>query len=162
MRYWIDGYNLLFKLPALKGSLEEKRRALIIELNRQAKHLNLQITVVFDAADPHRSLDLISHYDALEIIYTTSRSTADESILHAIETTKNPINLCIVTSDKDLAHKAKNLGAQTLSLADFLKRLAKKQKNKRAKPPVSQDSPRQIERLTKIFEKKLQESQDFF
>lgn len=162
MHYWIDGYNLLFKLPDLKGSLEEKRRALIIELNRQAKHLLLQITVVFDATDPTRPLDFLSHYDAIEIIYTTSRSTADESILQTVEQARNPLDLCIVTSDKDLSHKAKNLGAQTLSLANFLKRIAKKQKNKRTSPTVSQDSPKQIDRLTKIFEQRLKESKSDF
>jgi predicted RNA-binding protein with PIN domain len=152
MQYWIDGYNLIFKLPDLKGSLEEKRRVVIKELNAQARRLSLEITVVFDAQDPARSLDHICHYDALAIIYTTSHQTADESILQMIANSRTPLDFCIVTSDKDLAHKASLLGAQTLSLANFWKRIKKKQKY--GSYVDCRDSPREIARLEKIFEER--------
>ncbi len=158
MRYWIDGYNLLFRLPLTKESLEAKRKRVILDLNEQAELLGLDITLVFDAFDKTRSLDLRSHYQALEIIYTTSKQTADESILDSIECSRHPEKICVVTSDKDLARKSKVLRANTLSLKEFFHFIFKRQKKAAASSFVEcKDSPREIDRLLKIFEKKLDE-----
>ncbi len=159
MRYWIDGYNLLFRLPLTKESLENKRKRVILDLNEQAELLGLEITVIFDAADQTRSLDRRSHYYALEIIYSTSKQTADESILDSVECSFHPEKICVVTSDKDLSRKAKALRANTLSLKEFFLFIAKKQKKKKAASHIEcADSPKEIERLLKIFEKKLEDN----
>ena len=158
MRYWVDGYNLLFRLPLSKESLQTKRERIIYELNEKSSELHLEITLVFDAFDRDRNLDSRSHYDFLEIIYTTSKETADESILESIEHIKNPSTICVVTSDKGLSRKAKNLGANAISLKEFFTLLEKKTKKKERPTPAFQESPKEIERLRKIFEKKLEES----
>ena len=116
------------------------------------------ITVVFDAFDRDRNLDARSNYQALEIIYTTSKQTADESILESIEHTRHPEKICVVTSDKDLARKAKVRRANTLSLKEFFHFIHKRQKRKTSTPIECKESPREIERLRKIFEKRLRES----
>ena len=161
MHYWIDGYNLLFRLSTVKGTLEKKRQDLILELNEQAKTLNLQTTVVFDSSDKGRVLDTRSHYDALEIIYTTSKKTADDSILDSVEFSSYPEDICVVTCDKDLARKAKALKANTLSLEDFFKLLTKRQNKKQRELESSLEcveSPRELSRLLSIFEKKFLEN----
>jgi uncharacterized protein len=158
MRYWIDGYNLLFRLPLTKESLANKRKRVILDLNEQAELLSLDITIIFDAEDQERNLDRRSHYRSLEIIYSTSKQTADESILDSIECSYHPEKICVVTSDKDLSYKAKVLRANTLSLKEFFLFIAKKQKKKSATSYIEcTDSPREIARLLKIFEKKLEE-----
>lgn len=161
MHYWIDGYNLLFRLSLAKGTLEKKRQDLILELNRQATTLNLQITVVFDSSDKERVLDTRSHYDALELIYTTSRKTADDSILDSVEFSSYPEDICVVTCDKDLARKAKALKANILSLEDFFAFLSRRQdKNQRIINESIEcvESPRELSRLLSIFEKKFLEN----
>ena len=120
MHYWIDGYNLLFQLPSSKGSFEIKRQKLILDLNSQAKSLSIQTTVVFDSSEKDRDLNTRSHYEALEIIYTSSKKTADDFILDSVEFSSHPEEMCIVTSDKDLARKSRALRANTLSLEGFL------------------------------------------
>lgn len=162
MHYWIDGYNLLFYLPKerlSKSSFEDKRRALILEINRQALDLSLTITIVFDASDPMATYDSKSHYKSLEIIYTHPRKTADEAILEAVRLHKRPQELCVVTSDKDLSSKALYLGAITLSLPEFLHFLSKKQHVKTRKNHNSdlefKESAQEFERLLKLFSREI-------
>lgn len=158
MHYWIDGYNLLFYLPKArhsKTSFEEKRRALILEINKQALDLSIQITLVFDASDQKATHDSRSHYDSLEIIYTHPKKSADEAILEAVKLHKRPSTLCVVTSDKDLSSKACYLGAVTLSLPEFLHFLSKKQHVKKVashNPELEfKESAQEFERLLRLF-----------
>ncbi|MES2199491.1 MAG: NYN domain-containing protein [Chlamydiota bacterium] len=154
MQYWIDGYNLLFRIPHLQGSLEEKRKQLILDLNDLAKKSKLSFVLVFDANDKDRSLDSRSNYDALEIIYTTSKKTADEAILERVEAVRHPATVCVVSSDKGLTSQVRALGAQVLSLSEFCLFLDKKRMKKQNLRIGSecQDSPKEMDRLLKIFE----------
>ncbi len=157
MHYWIDGYNLLFHISSSKASFRKKREDLIIELNTQATRLNIQITIIFDAFDKEKNLDMRTHYGDLEIIYSTSKQTADESILDSIERSRSPSNICVVTADNDLARKAKALKANILSLKEFLGFLKKREKKATQNSLEWMDSPKEISRLLNIFERKLKE-----
>jgi uncharacterized protein len=161
MHYLIDGYNLLFRLPKTKGSLENKRLLLIEELNDAISKLHLQATVVFDASD-ERSFSTRSHYDAIEIVYTTKKISADAYILNHVEESRKPGGLCVVSSDSELIRKSKALGSKTMQLKEFLAMIQKKQvKLKRKSRPAAffecKDSSKEIARLLMIFEKKLLE-----
>lgn len=155
MQYWIDGYNLLFKMPSLEGSLEEKRRQLILDLNAYSKKLHLSFILVFDAKTKGAPLALRSHYDSLEILYATGSKTADEAILEEIELLGIGSRACVVTSDRGLAYQARALGTSTMSLLEFVQFLTKKQKRRSLPLVESKDSPKEIERLCKIFEQRL-------
>lgn len=154
MQYWIDGYNLLFKMPHLKGSLEEKRRQLILKLNHFAKEHNLPFTLVFDATKDKDRHSFRSHYDQIEIIYATAAPTADEYIIQHVESASNRSTICVVSSDKGLIFQVRTLGAETLSLREFVNFLDKKHHKKKTSWVEPQESPREIERLRKIFEEK--------
>lgn len=156
MQYWIDGYNLLFRITHLQGSLEEKRSQLISELNSLSKKSGLVFVLVFDANDKSRSLDSRSHYDALEIIYTTSKKTADEAILERMEGVRHPATVCVVSSDKGLTSQVRALGGQVLSLSEFCLFLNKKRLKKQNLKVQSEckESPIEIDRLQKIFEER--------
>jgi len=151
MQYWIDGYNLLFKMPSLEGPLEKRRRVLIAELNRFAKKFSLSFIVVFDADPKTGPFDMRSHYDELEIVYAASKETADEAILEGIECSRSKRTICVVSSDKGLTDKARALGAETLSLSEFVHFLGKK-RSKAHLPVECRDSPKEMDRLLKIFE----------
>ncbi len=124
----------------------------------QAQALGIAITVVFDAFDKEKNLDMRTHYKDLEIIYATSKQTADEAILDTLERSKSPSNICVVTSDNDLARKAKVLKASILSLKDFLEFLRKRHKKESQREVDWKDSPKEISRLLQIFEEKLSKS----
>jgi len=149
MHYWIDGYNLLFSLPKTalhKQSLEARRNALISKINTQAELLALTITLVFDGSSD--SPEHLSHHKSLELLYT--RQSADEAILERIRISTHPKEICVVTSDKGLSSKAKELGAHTLSLQNFSALLSKKHKKPLDSKEV-QESPHEIQRLLKLF-----------
>ncbi|MBS0628580.1 MAG: NYN domain-containing protein [Verrucomicrobia bacterium] len=156
MQYWIHAYNLLFRFTHVKGPLEEKRSQLIFGLNSLSKKSGLIFVLVFDANDKNRSLDCRSHYDALEIIYTTSKKTADEAILERLEGVRHPATVCVVSSDKGLTCQVRTLGGQTLSLSEFCLFLNKKRfkKQKENIPSDCKESPKEIDRLQRIFEER--------
>jgi predicted RNA-binding protein with PIN domain len=142
-------------MPYLKGSLEEKRRQLILKLNHIAKEQGLCFTLVFDASKDKDRPCFRSHYDEIEIIYATAAPTADEYIIQHVEGTKKPSSLCVVSSDKGLIAQVRALGTETLSLQDFVKFLEKKHRKRQSVSFEAKDSPKEIERLRKIFEEKL-------
>jgi predicted RNA-binding protein with PIN domain len=121
-------------------------------IEMQAEKLSLRVTVFFDASDPLQDHDSRTHLRNLEIIYTHPKKSADDAIVEALEIHKSPSQICVVTSDKGLSKKANSLGAKILSISDFLLFLQKKHKRNNSSTDISvQDSPREIERLLKIF-----------
>ena len=69
MRYYIDGYNLLFYHDPSLQQLKLNRGLLLDQLNEKAALLNMDLCIVFDAAY-QLGEESRSHYKALEIIYT--------------------------------------------------------------------------------------------
>ena len=161
MKYLIDGYNLIFRSTSSKSSLQKRREALINEFNNLISELKLNVTVVFDApaGDWH---DLTrGHVQALEVIYTAKKQSADEYILQEISYCRNASLITVITSDRSLANQCKALGAHVKSIESFLKWIAQKKAKKKAKKSeyaqerAFQDSEINITRLLLIFEKKL-------
>jgi len=158
MHYWIDGYNLLFRHPSSLRSLEEKRKSLIRQLNSLAKALHLQICVVFDN-QAQEELERKSHYDHLEIVFTSRGKSADDFFVELAETSPCPKNLCIVTSDQELSRKIRALGSKTLSLSEFYDFISKKSQKKYVTQPLEYTpSKQEIQRLQTIFEQRLLEN----
>ena len=50
MHYFIDGYNLLFRLLHGSEDLQSEREAIIYELNKKISLIKLDVAIVFDAA----------------------------------------------------------------------------------------------------------------
>lgn len=156
MQYFVDAYNLLFKLQPSRGSLEQKRTVVISTINEFALQLNLSIILIFDATRQKERLGIArGHYEALEIVYTEDKS-ADDYILKEVEYSRNPSLIVVVTSDRELGGRASQLGAKIMSIRQFSEWLVKK-KQKAKKTPTVKDSPAQIKRLLEIFEKQLKE-----
>lgn len=130
MHYYIDGYNLLFRLMHSHQNLQEQREQIIYDLNRKASLTKLNLSLVFDATfqvgDRTRT-----HYDALEILFTAHGETADEFIIDELKNSANPRQETVVTSDKKLAWLARRCSAHTESVEEFMPWLDKSYKNKR-------------------------------
>ncbi|MFT4551407.1 MAG: putative RNA-binding protein with PIN domain [Chlamydiales bacterium] len=147
MHYFIDGYNLLLRFSTDDHSFQSDREQFISDLNETAKFLNLDITIVFDAAYTTNDLSR-SHFDSVELIFTGESETADDYILDALQLLDNPRKELVVTSDKGLARRCRSLGAHTQSVHDFInwisnrnqKKSSKKQNQSKQKhlPPSSQ------------------------
>ncbi|MBP9841754.1 MAG: NYN domain-containing protein [Simkaniaceae bacterium] len=158
MHYIIDGYNFLFAFNAqavtnLTSDREELIHSLGILLN------GLQASIVFDSSFPHADLYPSRIFQKnIEIIYAPEGQTADDYIIELITYKKNRSEIRVITSDSHLARHIRALSCYSQSIPLFVDFLIKRQRKlgKKGKPPVIPTSY-EIERLTKIFEKKLEE-----
>lgn len=164
MQYWVDGYNLLFRLdPALlqptcsRRPLEAKRRSIIQQLSEVTELLGLRIILVFDGAEENIPYATRHFQDGLEIVYTIKNQTADLYLLDiATRNKKSP--LTIVTSDRALAKQCRHVGAKTLELESFLIVLNQKLKAQSVRSHKKKDTrttSRDFNRYLAIFEERL-------
>ena len=129
MHYFIDGYNLLFRILRNGDNLADQRRQIIEDLCQKVKILQLDVTLVFDSqyqpGDSERS-----YYNSLEIQYTSEGETADDFILSALKRSAHPEAQTVVTSDKHLAWLSRRRLAKTEPIEEFITWLNKRFKNK--------------------------------
>lgn len=129
MHYFLDGYNMLFRLVHDEKDLQSQRESFIHDLNKKISLLNLNVSIVFDAAFRigERSR---SHYNALEILYSAEGETADNYILDELKNISHPRQVTVVTSDKNLARLARCQSVHTESVEEFIQWLNRVYKNK--------------------------------
>src|ERR1700730_8668893 len=100
MHYFIDGYNLLFRLiPDSHDDLQSHRERVIHDLNTKISLIKIEVSIIFDAAFQIGERTR-SYYDALEILFTAEEETADEYILDEVKNASHPQTIVVVTSDK--------------------------------------------------------------
>jgi predicted RNA-binding protein with PIN domain len=127
--FYIDGYNLLFKVQKNHSTLQEARELIIRDLNKRLSNIKLEASIIFDSTytegmGSHNSLDY------LHVIYTAKNETADEWIFHAIKRSKSPQTCTVVTSDKKLSENVRAQKAKVLNIETFIIWLNKRQKTK--------------------------------
>ena len=152
MHYYIDGYNWLFRIPKNRQSLEERRRIFIQEIHKLVLDHPSLVTLVFDSADPSKEVSSKGNFKSLEIIFTPKKQTADEYIENAVELSKKPQNITVVTLDRQLQEKCRIRGARVLTMEEFYLLFAKKKRVQKEKSYF--ELPAQTARLLRIFEKK--------
>jgi len=125
MHIIVDGYNLIRQSDALRRyerhSLEEGRRALVLNLARYRKARGHRITVVFDGwqgGSPKEERDLAG---GVEIIYSRLGEKADEVIKRILKTGSEEI--LVVTSDREIATFAERRGKTAIASPEFAARL---------------------------------------
>lgn len=128
MHYYIDGYNLLFRVVDASEDLQNQREAVLEELARKAQVIDLSATIVFDA---HYQPGPVTrgHFKNLEVVYTSEKESADDYIHRAVTRIKNPRFITVVTSDKKLAWLCRLHGANTESISAFLTWLNRRYQN---------------------------------
>lgn len=129
MHYYIDGYNLLFRILKAGDEIRKQREELICDLEKKIDILELNATLVFDS---HYQEDdnTRSHFKSLAIVFTATGETADEYILQELKESRSPAQQMVITSDKRLAQQCKLRLGNTQSVDEFLKWLNQRYKNK--------------------------------
>ena len=139
MHYYVDGYNLLFRILQVGDNLKTQRKEATVDLEMKIHQLKLKATLVFDS---HFQEDdsTRTHYKSLEVIFTAKGETADDFILKKLKESPTPGEYTVVTSDKKLAYLCRILQGKTESVEDFLGWLNKRYKNqlRRSKIPSKQ------------------------
>ena len=153
----IDGYNLLFRIQERIEPIEESREEVIAFIDSLAA--GLHITLLFDSNPEHAQLyPSIKRYANMAVEYSPTGLSADDHILERLRWEKYPAELLIVTSDERLAREVRSLGGKTMSIDAFLQSLTKK--NAPSQKKAHRDSPAEFNRLLKIFEAKLDATDD--
>ena len=129
MHYYIDGYNLLFRLLHGGKDLQTEREAVIRDLNQKVSLVNIDVTIVFDGTFQIGERTR-SHFHHLEILFSGEGETADEYIIDEIKNHFHPHQETVVTSDKRLAMRVRNDSAQTETVEEFMNWLNRSYKNK--------------------------------
>ncbi len=145
---WVDGYNLIGHLKLLaSGSLENARSRVLGLLSGR------KMRVYFDA----RSDGSTERRGHVEIVFTRGES-ADERIVADLRVTGAAAReIRVVTNDRELAGRCRQLGATCEDCATFLAAL---QPARAASPPrkaapgepAAHMSRRELEELQRIFE----------
>lgn len=118
--FLIDAYNLLFVLFPQFKNLEKARESLLNFFH----DLKIKGYLVFDGAGDELEIKTQKN---LKIFYTPSHQKADSFILHLIKNYSDPHKLITITSDNEVAKKAKIYGSFVLSCQEFIQRCVKVQ-----------------------------------
>jgi uncharacterized protein len=86
-----------------------------------------------------------THYDQLEIVFTSPGQTADEFILLELKGIERPAHHTVVTSDKNLAWLSRRRQAKTETVDEFLRWLNQRYKNKLRRMKEPYDSRKEKE-----------------
>jgi predicted RNA-binding protein with PIN domain len=125
-QFILDGYNII-KSDArgvlAQGTLEEQRERLLALINtaHPAGSVRNTVTVVFDgpydapAAPRYRA-------GGVDVIFSEGK-TADEVIEQLVRAAPHPGTIVVVTDDRGLHRMLGGLGAATMSVAEFTRRL---------------------------------------
>jgi predicted RNA-binding protein with PIN domain len=145
MHYYIDGYNLLFRILKAGDDVRKQREELTFELEKKIHLLEINATLVFDS---HYQEDAStrSHYKSLEIVFTAQNETADEFILQQLKESNNPSHHTVVTSDKKLAHLCRLRLGKTETVDEFLAWIGKRYKNKQRQKRLQISKPPELKK----------------
>jgi predicted RNA-binding protein with PIN domain len=144
MHYYIDGYNLMFRVLKAGDNLQTQRELIISDLKNKIHFLNIDATLVFDSHS-HLNEVMRAHYDRLEIIFTSPGETADEFILKELKENPLPAHHTVVTSDKNLAWLSRRRQAKTETVDEFLRWLNQRYNNKLRRMKAPQPTRREKE-----------------
>ncbi len=121
----IDGWNLAWKIPGIAvyfpDNLEHARMQLNLMLKNHFQKRNVQFKVIYDGKP---GIIAQKGYDrSVETKFSRDPDKADHLIIKFIHRQKNPGQWTVITSDRELAGRVRNLGAQTIDSESFSKKI---------------------------------------
>jgi predicted RNA-binding protein with PIN domain len=124
----VDGYNVIFTIPALHGlveqSLEEARDRLLRSIQSYLIRRRVQITVIFDGTQPEFSGPQPRFSSRLTVLFSRSPFKADPMIKELIRREGRSNASSVVTLDNDILQFARNHGIASLSPQEFFDRIS--------------------------------------
>jgi len=145
--YIIDGNNLIGKIKSLK-QLHKKDKVRSAEqlafiLSRYFGKRNVKVSLHFDG---FRSEAIKA--PGLKIIHS-GKITADEKIKNEISKSNNPKNICLITSDNNLAEFGRVCSCQVIKSEDFSKQLNSSDKTDEEQTKI--DEMKNSDEFKKLF-----------
>lgn len=122
-RWLVDGANLMGSRPdGWWNNPDKATRRLIEELDAYAGATGEDLTVVFDRRVPDVAP---GRHGAIEVAYASRHgaNAADDEIVRMVAADEDPHTLRVVTSDRRLAERVRELGAPVSGAGNFRGRL---------------------------------------
>jgi predicted RNA-binding protein with PIN domain len=122
-RWLVDGMNVIGSRPDRWWNDPDRAvKRLIEDLDRYGRATGEDVTVVFD----RRPRDVEpGRHGAVEVGFARrrGRNAADHEIVQIVADDEDPASLNVVTSDRELAERVRELGARVTSSMTFRRRL---------------------------------------
>lgn len=122
-RWLIDGMNVIGSRPNRWWNDPDRAvRELIEELDRYAASTDEDVTVVFDRRPSDHPSEITS---AVKVVFASwrGRNAADHEIVRMTAADPAPNSIRVVTSDRRLHERVRELGAAVTSSTSFRRRL---------------------------------------
>jgi len=156
MQYLIDGHNLIGKIPDLSLKDPDDEHKLICRLHVFAQRIRKPVAVVFDPGSnyvpPHRQ-----SYSDVKASYARRGQTADQLIIDRVRKARNPREVMVVTSDRELAGRVRALGARIISSEEFVGIMQPADSSREADEVVAEEradihlSPNEVDEWLDLF-----------
>ena len=122
VRWLVDGMNLIGSRP--DRWWEDRARAmreLVAELERYAEDSGEEVTVVFDgrASEQRPAPGAVARGRLWVAFAPGGRDAADDAIAERVARTRDPHSIRVVTSDRGLAGRVREHGAEVVAVGRF-------------------------------------------
>ncbi|MEW6487456.1 MAG: NYN domain-containing protein [Thermodesulfobacteriota bacterium] len=150
----LDGHNLIGRTPGLSLDREDEAREFLLRRIGAARGSGRrQVVVVFDGNRPGSAKE--GAFGGLRVVYSPEGRSADEEILRRVARGHRG-QATVVTSDRQLAQRALDLGAGVESCESFLSRLERDAAVRRESAPSAAAclAPSEVEAWLQVFRDK--------
>lgn len=132
----IDAWNVCWKIPDIAQIITEDlalaRQKFNILIKNYFTNKSTIYKIIYDGQP-----GIINSYDNDKIQFSKNPQSADQKIITFLKVQKKPDLWTIISSDRELAGRAKNLGVNAISSEDFISKLIKKKINYKDSPQKS-------------------------
>ena len=147
---------MLFKTKRPSKFSEKAKNEFINYIDELMQSHGLKGILIFDSNPNHaRDYPTKSKLNQLELAHAPYGVEGDLYILEYLRTIQNKKSTRLITSDRELSRKAKELKIESIDSSDFLSflmDLSSKKSTKLSEAKPTKESKRELERLEKIFE----------
>ena len=122
MIYLVDGHNVIFAgAKKFRSATESGRRAELVRKIRDylAGKRGIEVVVVFDSRNKYPAEKTPKSSPKVRVIYASENRNADEMIDIMVQRAKNPREIVVVSSDRQVLKNANYSGARTMTAEEF-------------------------------------------
>lgn len=124
MEYYIDGHNLIPKLPGISLSEDGDEEKLLERIQEFARLSRRKCTVFFDKAPENRTKN--AHYGTVQVVYVTHHYKADEEIIARVNKAGARVKeITVVSSDQHVQWQSHQAGASVMPSEKFAAEMEK-------------------------------------